>query len=178
MSALAISVALAAASPALPDLGHVLRFRRPASCEMSAGLRRIYDQMVNLHPETGEAQRPAPIAIPGRPAPIVPRFERTRRVDDRADMREVTVELPLAGRWRGLRVISLRLYFMEESDVGSRDIVFADPPAVVRRRLNRAGFRLPALGDWRVTDPGAEGITVEMGLHQDERGVALICSTG
>ena len=47
-------------------------------------------------------------ASPGYDRPLVPTFERRREVEGNSDIREVTADLDLPGRWHGLSVAGLR----------------------------------------------------------------------
>jgi len=169
-----MSLSLAALLLMQVDLDPVLRFRAPATCDMSESLQAMVGAMVHFDPASGEVRSPPPVAVPGLAQPLVPRFERNP-VHGAADTVQVTVTLPLRGRWHGLRVTGLIRTFLDEADEDLLEIEFADPAARVRAVLNRAGFRLPAVGRWRTIDAG-EGLY--MALHRHGSGATLICSLG
>ncbi|HEV2817089.1 MAG TPA: hypothetical protein VGW40_07710 [Allosphingosinicella sp.] len=172
-----MSLLLSALLLAPVDLDAVLRFSRPAACEMDAPLRAIVERMVRQDPETFEALPPPPVAVPGFPEPITPRFTRTRTVEGNADIREVTIELAIPGRWHGLDVTRLLRRFGEESDSSSLEIQFAEPPPRVHAALRRAGFRLGPVGTWRETETG-DGIGVSVLVSRIEGGASLVCAIG
>jgi len=168
------------ARPAPPqpvDLGAVLGLQSLVDCSQSPVLASVLEQMVRIDPRTFESRRGGPIGIPGYDRPLVPTFERIRETGANLDIRAVTADLGLSGRWQGLAVTGLRRSFYEESDAGSFEIRFADPPERVRETLVRNGFSLPPVGELR--DAGDEpGITVAIGVERIEGGAALICATG
>ena len=168
---------LLAALLAPVDLDGVLRFSRPAACEMDAPLRSIVERMSRQHPETFEALPPPPIAIPGFPERITPRFTRTRTVEGNADIRDVTIELAIPGRWHGLAVTRLIRRFGEESDGSSLEIQFAEPPRRVHGVLRRMGFRLGPIGTWRETETD-DGIGMSVSVSRIEGGASLACAIG
>jgi hypothetical protein len=169
-----------AAPPAPPqpvDLGSALDLGRLADCAQSPALAAILERMVRIDPRTFESRRGGPISVAGYDRPITPTFERKREVAHGADMREVTADLDLPGRWHGLATTGLRRYFHEESDVSAFAILFAEPPRRVRETLVRQGFRLPPVGEFRDVDE-EEGISTMIGVEPVEGGAALTCTTG
>ena len=172
-----MSLFLSALLLAPVDLDAVLRFSRPAACETDAPLRSILEQMTRQDPVTFEALPPSPVAVPGFPERIQPRFTRTRTVEGNTDMREVTIELAIPGRWHGLHVTRLVRRFGEESDSSSMEIQFAEPPQRVHAVLRRLGFRLGSIGTWRETESG-EGIGVSVLVSRIEGGASLVCAIG
>jgi len=168
------------APPSTPepvDLGAVLGLQSLRDCSREPNLESIFEQMVRIDPQTFESRRGGPISVPGYDRPLVPTFERTREIDGNADIRSVTADLDLPGRWHGLAVSGLRRSFYEESDASAFDIRFAEPPERVRETLVRHGFRLPPAGEFRQvgTEPG---ISTEIGIARIEGGAALTCATG
>jgi hypothetical protein len=159
------------------DLDPALRFADPARCEPGPALTAILGQMTRLDPVTFEAGPPGPITVPGVAQPIAARFRRDRTVEENVDIRDVTVEIDLNGRWHGLRVVRLVRHFGEESDNSSIGIYFAEPPERVRRVLRRAGFRLGDIGMWREVE-GIDGIGMVVTVARVEDGAALICAVG
>ena len=142
-------------------------------CETAEPLSSIVERLTVIDPLTFEGRPPPPVAIPGAAVPVAPQFERT--VD--GNERQVTIDLPLPGRWRGLHVTRLRRTFSEESDVSAIEIHFRDPPDRVRGILNRSGFQLPPVGQWRTIDPESEvGTHVSVGAL--DGGATLVCATG
>jgi len=169
-----------AAPPSTPepvDLGSVLGLGSLAGCSPSSALASVLEQMVRIDPRTFESRRGGPIGVPGYERPITPTFERRREVARNIDMREVTADLDLPGRWHGLLVTGLRRYFHEESDVGAFAILFAEPPGRVRETLVRHGFRLPPAGEFRVLDEH-EVSSMMIGVEPVDGGAALSCATG
>lgn len=168
------------ASPAPPgpvDLGSVLGLGSLADCSQSPALASVVEQMVRIDPQTFESRRGGPIGVPGYDRPLVPTFERTREIGGGADIRAVTADLDLPGRWHGLRVTGLRRSFYEESDASAFDVRFAEPPERVRETLVRQGFRLPPVGEFREVD-AEPGISTEIGVGRIEGGATLTCATG
>ena len=169
----AIFLLAAAGEPA--DLDAVLRFRVPAECEMDEPLSTIVESMARIDPETYEAEPPPPISVPGFDAPIEPRFERVRRVEGVGDERTVTIDLDIPGRWHGLQVLRLHRVFVEESDSSSVEVHFAEPPQRVRTVLNRTGFRLRRVGEWREAN---SEFGMSVAVLPIEEGSALSCVIG
>lgn len=159
------------------DLGSVIGLGRLVDCSQSPALASVLEQMVRIHPQTFESRRGGPISVPGYDRPLVPTFERTREIDGNADIRAVTADLHLPGRWHGLEVTGLRRSFYEESDVSSFEVRFAEPPERVRDTLVRHGFRLSPVGEHRELDE-VEGITMVIGVDRIDGGAALTCATG
>lgn len=159
------------------DLGSVLGLGRLADCSQSPALASVFEQMVRIDPQTFESRRGGPIGVPGYDRPLVPTFERTREIDGNADIRAVTADLHLPGRWHGLEVTALRRSFYEESDVSAFDVRFAESPERVRETLVRHGFRLPPVGEFREVD-AEPGISTEIGVGRIDGGAALTCATG
>lgn len=165
------------APPGPVDLGSVLGLESLADCSRGTALASVLDQMVRIDPRTFESRRGGPISVAGYDRPRVPTFERTREIDGNSDIRLVTADLDLPGRWHGLQVTGLRRSFYEESDASAFDVRFAEPPERVRETLVRQGFRLPPVGEFR--DVGAEpGISTEIGVARIDGGAALTCATG
>ena len=159
------------------DLGVALGLASLADCRPAAALESILAQMVRTDPRTFESRRGGPITVPGHAAPLIPTFERKREVEGNTDIREVTADLALAGRWHGLAVSGLRRSFFEESDVSSFEIRFAEPPQRVRATLVRHGFRLATVGDF--ADVGdEEAAPAAIAVDRTEEGAALICAIG
>lgn len=170
-----MSLSLAALLLLQANLDPALRFRAPASCDMGGSLQAVVNAMVNFDYAANETRAPPPVAVPGLAVPLVAHFERTHPVKETPDLVQVSVSLPLRGRWHGLRVTGLVRNFVEEADDDVLEIEFADPPARVRAVLNRAGFQLPAIGRWRTIDAG-EGLY--MTIYRHGSGATLICSLG
>ena len=159
------------------DLGSALGLGSLADCARSPALATIIDQMVRIDPETFESRRGGPINVPGYDRPLIPSFERTREIDGNADIRAVTADLDLPGRWHGLAVTGLRRSFYEESDASAFDVRFAESPERVRETLVRQGFRLPRVGEFRDVD-AEPGISTVIGVGRIDGGAALTCATG
>ncbi|HYN46678.1 MAG TPA: hypothetical protein VES64_08310 [Allosphingosinicella sp.] len=159
------------------DLGSALSLDRLADCAREPALASILEQMVRIDPQSFESRRGGPISVPGYAQPITPTFERRREMAHNSDIREVTADLDLPGRWHGLAVTGLRRSFYEESDVASFEVRFAEPPERVRDTLVRHGFRLSPVGEFRELDEG-EGITMVIGIDRIDGGAALTCATG
>jgi hypothetical protein len=172
----------AAPAPAIPagpaDLGAVLGLASLADCRPGTVLASILEQMVRTDPRTFESRRGGPISVPGHAQPLVPTFERRREVEGNADIREVTADLALTGRWHDLAVTGLRRSFFEESDVSSFEIRFAEPPGLVRETLVRHGFRLPTVGDFADVGEGEDEVSAAIAVDRIENGAALICAIG
>jgi len=159
------------------DLGSVLGLGRLADCSQSPALASVLEQMVRIDPQTFESRRGGPISVPGYDRPLIPTFERTREIGGGADIRAVTADLDLPGRWHGLKVTGLRRSFYEESDASAFDVRFAESPERVRETLVRHGFRLPPVGEFRELD-AEPGISTEIGVGRIDGGAALTCATG
>src|ERR1044072_8170802 len=144
---------------------------------MADPLENIFDRMMVLDLQTYESRPTPAIAVRVLPAQILPLLERTGRVEAGLDERTVTVDLDLPGLWHGLRVVRLRRVYIEESDSAVSEIHFADPPERVRTVLNRAGFRLPRVGQWRGAQPGQE-VGASRRVEAIEGGAALACAAG
>jgi hypothetical protein len=169
------------APPAPPrpvDLGSALELGRLADCSQSPALASVLEQMVRTDPRTFETRRGGPISVPGYDRPITPTFERRREISRNTDIREVTADLDLTGRWHGLAITGLRRSFTEESDVSSIEIRFAEPPERVRDTLVRHGFSLPPVGEFREFDEGGSLGTMMIGVDRIDGGAALTCATG
>jgi hypothetical protein len=167
-----------AAPPAPPqpvDLGAALGLDSLADCGRSPALAAIVDQMVRIDPDSFESSRGGPIEVAGYDRPIVPTFERVREIEGNTDIRAVTADLDLPGRWHGLAVTGLRRSFHEESDSASLEIRFAEPAERVRETLARHGFTLPPVGELREVEE--EGLSVVIGVERIEGGAALTCAT-
>jgi len=165
------------ARPGPVDLGAVLGLGSLADCSQSPALASILEQMVRIDPRTFESRRGDPISVRGYDRPLVPTFERTREIEGNSDIRAVSADLDLAGRWHGLQVTGLTRSFYEESDASAFDIRFAESPERVRETLVRHGFSLPSVGEFRQVD-AEPGISVEIGVAPIEGGAALTCATG
>jgi hypothetical protein len=166
------------APPQPVDLGSALALGRLADCSQSPALASVLEQMVRIDPRTFESRRGGPISVPGYDRPITPTFERRREVSGSTDIREVTSDLDLPGRWHGLAMTGLRRSFTEESDVSSIEIRFAEPPERVRDTLVRHGFGLPPVGEFREFDQGGSVVTMIIGVDRIDGGAALTCATG
>ncbi|HYI64025.1 MAG TPA: hypothetical protein VEW71_03985 [Allosphingosinicella sp.] len=164
-------------APQPVDLGSALELGRLADCSQSPALASVLEQMVRIDPTTFESRRGGPISVPGYDRPLVPTFERTREIDGNSDIRAVTADLDLPGRWHGLAVTGLRRSFYEESDASAFDVRFAEPPERVRETLVRQGFRLPPVGEFREVNL-EPGISTEIGVGRIDGGAALTCATG
>jgi len=159
------------------DLGSVLDLQSMADCSRGPRLAAIFERMVRVDQTTFESRRGGPIEVPGYARPLVPTFERTRETGGNRDIREVTADLDLPGRWHGLAIAGLRRSFYEESDVSSVSIRFAEPPDRVRETLVRNGFSLPPVDEMR--DVGDDtGISLSIGVERLDGGAALTCATG
>ena len=168
------------AQPARPEpvnLGAVLNLQSLADCSQSPRLAAIFEQMVRIDPETFESRRGGPIAVPGYDRPIVPTFERVRETGENRDIRAVTADLDLPGRWHGLAVTGLRRSFYEESDSSAVGILFAEPADRVRDTLAHEGFRLPPVDEVREVG-GDNEISLAIGVERLDEGSALTCVTG
>jgi len=166
------------APPAPPrpvEIGLILGLDGLSDCSRSSALEWVLEQMVRTDPETFESSRGGPIQVPGYDRPIVPTFERIREVEANSDIRAVTADLDLPGRWHGLAVTGLRRSFHEESDAASLEVRFAEPPERVREMLVRHGFRLAPVGELR--DLEVEGLSMVIGVERIEGGAALLCAT-
>jgi len=172
------SVPAAPPEPQPVDLGETLGLDSLRTCERSPALAAIFDQMVRIDPETFESRRGGPIAVTGYERPLVPTFERRRKIEGNADIREVIAELDLPGVWHGLRVTGLRRSFYEESDAAAFEVLFAEAPGRVRDVLSGRGFRLADVGDSREVDPEAMGMSVIIGVGRTDAGASLTCATG
>lgn len=159
------------------DLGAVLSLQSLTDCSQSPRLSAIFEQMVRIDPETFESRRGGPIEVPGYDRPLVPTFERVRETGENRDIRAVTADLDLPGRWHGLAVAGLRRSFYEESDSSAVSILFAEPPERVRDTLAHQGFRLPPVGEVREVGDDNE-ISVAIGVERLDEGSALTCVTG
>lgn len=158
-----------------PDLEAVLALS--PDCVLGEPLASIFQQMTVIDPETFESRQGEAIRIAGLARPLQPTFRRTVTALDHGAEVEVVAELPLNGRWRGLRVAGFRLNYIEESDVSAREIRFDEPAGRVRQVLNRHGFALPATGQVRSVDPG-DGVESLIGVDADGSGSSLQCATG
>ena len=166
------------APPAPPrpvEIGLILGLDGLSDCSRSSALEWVLERMVRTDPETFESSRGGPIQVSGYDRPIIPTFERTREIEGNTDIRAVTADLDLPGRWHGLAVTSLRRSFHEESDSASIEVRFAEAPERVRDTLVRHGFRLPPVGELR--DIEAEGLSMVIGVERIEGGAALLCAT-
>lgn len=159
------------------DLGAVLNLQSLTDCSQSLRLAAIFEQMVRIDPATFESRRGGPIAVPGYDLPLVPTFERVRETGENRDIRAVTADLDLPGRWHGLAVRGLRRSFYEESDSSAVSILFAEPAERVRDTLAHNGFRLPPVGEVREVGDDNE-ISVALGVERLDEGSALTCVTG
>jgi hypothetical protein len=159
------------------DLGAVLDLQSLTDCSQSPRLASIFERMVRIDPETFASRRGGPIAVPGFARPLVPTFERVRETGENRDIRAVTADLDLPGRWHGLAVRGLRRSFYEESDSSAVSILFAEPADRVRDTLAHQGFRLPPVGEVREVGDENE-ISVALGVERLDEGSALTCVTG
>ena len=169
---------VAKAPPAPPepvDLGAALGLDSLADCSRSPALASIVEQMVRVDQQSFESSRGGPIEVAGYDRPIIPTFERTREVEGNTDIRAVTADLDLPGRWHGLAVTGIRRTFQEESDAASLEVRFAEPPGRVRETLVRNGFRLAPVGELREVEE--EGLSVVIGVERIESGATLTCAT-
>ncbi len=164
-----------AVAPFGPDLDAVLALT--PDCRFGEPLASIFGRMAVIDPRTGESRRGDPIAVPGFAEPIRPTFERAVIGTDHGEEKQVTAELAIPGSWQGLRVAGLRLFYLEESDVSSREVRFLEPPDRVLALLNRRGFALGTIGHGRRTDDG-QLIETWISLNDDPGGALLRCATG
>ena len=163
--------------PEAVDLGAVLGLQSMTDCSRGPVLASVFERMVRVDQTSFESRRGGPIEVPGYERPLVPTFDRTRETGNNRDIREVTADLDLPGRWHGLAIAGLRRSFYEESDASSISIRFAEPPERVRETLARNGFTLPPVGEMR--DVGDDsGISVVIGVERLDDGAALTCATG
>ncbi|MGZ8281651.1 MAG: hypothetical protein ACXWUN_01720 [Allosphingosinicella sp.] len=160
--------------PALPDLASILVFS--PECELGEPLLSIFDRLVVFDPQTSEASRGGPLAVPGFEAAVVPTFEREiEPLEPGGHLRHITAGLALRGTWHGLRVSGLQFDFYEESDVGGRQIRFAEPPERVREVLVGQGFDLLPVGEFREIE--GDGMRPSIGIERTPDGAALTCTS-
>jgi hypothetical protein len=152
------------------DLDRLLRFSAPGRCERAEPLKTIVARMIVIDPQTSEGRAPGLIAVPGLRGLRTPRFG---RAEIRPGSIHATVDLDLPGRWHGLRFARLRVTYVEGIDASTVQLRFAEPPGRVREVLNRAGFRLAPVGEWRTAGPGEL-----LGLVPIEGGTAMSCVHG
>jgi hypothetical protein len=164
-----------APAPPGPDLDAVLALT--PDCRFGEPLASIFGRMTIIDPRTGESRRGNPIEVPGFAEPIRPTFERAVIGTDHGEEKHVSAELAIPGSWQGMRVSELRLFYLEESHVSSREVRFLEPPERVLDLLNRRGFALGAIGHGRSTDDG-QLIDTRISLDRDPGGALLRCSTG
>ncbi|WP_162806508.1 hypothetical protein [Sphingosinicella terrae] len=165
-----------APDPSSPrDLAAILTLS--PECELGQPLASIFEQIVVIDPETFEASRGRPVAVPGFAEPIAPRFvRRVQPLEPGGHLRHVSAGLPLRGVWHGLEVTAVEFDFYEESDVAGRRIRFADSPERTREILSRNGFALPPVGEFREME--GEGMLPSIGIERLPNGSALTCTTG
>ena len=158
-----------------PDLDAVLALT--PDCQFGEPLASIFARMTIIDPRTGESRPGNPIEVPGFAEPLIPTFERAVIGTDHGEEKPVTAELAIPGIWRGLRIAALHLFYLEESDVSSREVLFLEPPERVLDLLNRRGFALGVLGQGRRVDDG-QLIETWISVDHDPRGARLRCATG
>lgn len=165
-------------TPAQTDLGAALTFSDPGSCEMAPSLEKIFSQMARIDPDTSVASQGRPIHVDGFQNSILPSFEMKRDVTPDHKTIRVIANLDVPGIWHGLKVSRLRSEFVLQSDVDERQIRFLEDPAKVRQTLNQFGFRLPLVGQSRLTTTDPETVVVvHIGLKAVGGGTALACWT-
>ena len=127
--------------PAGPDLSSILEFDEPANCVPSHSLYEIWQWQ-------RKGGRPKPALI----AALDNTIEPSVTIQERPNGSEYYVSfLPLTGVWHGLKVVGLRSEGVVDSDYIADQILFQETPEHVRSLLNRHGFALPPLGQWRDT---------------------------
>lgn len=134
------------------DLSPILIFEDPANCTAGPALASIFEELLKL-PRDGAQPTPRPLTIPGVKGTFLPSVLRHSR---QGSTQPVETAISLAGHWHGLQVTGLSVSAVPESDVISQQIRFASPAAEVRATLNRQGFNLPPVGEWRETHAGSE----------------------
>jgi hypothetical protein len=167
---------LIAAAPALPDLSQIIRFQNPSACKMTSATELLFRQMTRIDPVTFVSSQGPEVRLPGFATPPTPTFSRSRNTDPGYDVRDVEATLPMSGFWHGLRVSRIRYRYMEQSSFWEMQIRFLETPGQVRETLNGLGFRLPAIGTFRVFS-GPDEVTAGIGVEQIPGGAALTCGS-
>ena len=178
---LPIRVTREVARPAsLPNLDAILNFEKPSNCRKSNSLYNLFWRMVRIDRKTGISSPGKPITVPGFAQPIIPTFDRNHEVSDGKDVADVIAKLPLLGRWHGLQVQRLFLYYGESSSLIHYQIDFKEKPKVVKLALDAAGFKLNQIGKIKVISAKAANSSIDVGMYVDkslEGGSSLVCST-
>lgn len=155
----------------LADLKSVISFDSPADCELGKPLKRITEGMWRYDETAGKIVGGSARVVPGIGL-VRPRFTRTVRSEGGA---EFEASLPVRGLWHGLEVSRIVDEGVEESDVGSFQIRFLETPERVREVLNKQGFELSPVGQYRELDPGA-GLSGSIWVKKVPGGAMLGCS--
>lgn len=132
--------------PQATDLASVIQID-PRDCAFGGVIADAFARAMHYDEDQELVTAGRPFRLPGLDQELVP--ERT----EWSEGGRWRVEVPLAGRWRGLQVRGLFLDGAIESD-GSRGILFAEPKSKVVATLNREGFRLDTDG-YRELSSGA-----------------------
>lgn len=128
----------------LPNLNW-LDFTNPKRCRWSQASQKIMGDSFGYDAKKEHPVVPAKVRVPGINRWITSRIARPKNMDG-----VVEVYTDFKGRWHGLTVLGLKSGTMEESDgYQETSIRFAEPVAVVARKLASMGFVVNANGSAR-----------------------------
>lgn len=146
-------------------LSSILRFERPSECAPGDELKTLLDDMRSLEP-SGDSKS---VNLGVKGPSVTPQVQRSEKNN------AVIAQLVAPGVLEGLRVAELRTTRFEGSDIEGLQIRFTEDPEKVRRKLNGAGFAIPAAGELRTVEL-EDGHGLVYGVERVPDGSSLLCA--
>ena len=129
----------------LPELKW-LDFKNPARCGWSDAAMAVIEGSFGFDDRRNLPTVPATVRVPGIGKSVTGRIVRPGGNSSN----EIDIYSDFRGRWNGLTVLGLRYSFLEESEgYQATGIRFAEPVAVVTRKLREKGFVVNLDGSMR-----------------------------
>lgn len=146
-------------------LSSILRFERPSECAPGDELKTLLDDMRSLEPSGGSKS----VSVGVKGPSVTPQVQRSEQNN------AVIAQLVAPGVLEGLRVAELRTTRFEGGDVEGLQIRFTEDPEKVKRKLNGAGFSIPAVGELKTVEL-EDGHGLVYGVERVPNGSSLLCT--
>ncbi len=162
--------------PTAANLDEVLKFKNPSTCEMTRATEKLFAKLIIFDPPEYVGRSGPPVRIAGFEKPVVPSFSRKVGTNQGGYPRDNEATLAISGTWHGLKVSKIRVRAMEQSSFWERQIRFLEPASLVREKLNKLGFKIPAIGEFREYS-GESVVSAGIGVEEIPGGSALYCGS-
>ena len=154
------------AKPQLQRLDDLIRFDDPKECTFAGPMARLFASLIRTKADGSIA--------PGKPEIPAAYASAFGKLHSSTRQNMLTVTLPAAGEWKGLRIISISSSAVAQGDTGWWAIGFAAPKKSVIEKLGQAGMPLPANGIQPADENKPDGWGVEVQSYGDMS--YLVCS--